>query len=297
MKTKSLIFWKTPVVVLALLVTAGLVLGAQSEKKETASQQTTQKGFETAKQAADALIQAAEAFDVAALKEILGPGSEDLVASQDPVQDKSRAVEFAAKAKEKQSIEVDPKNANSATLSIGNEDWPLPIPIVKRQGKWYFDTKAGREETCCGASERTSWMSSRFARVCLAQEEYASQKHDDSTVHQYAKESLERRENRWPGWKNPDGNWGGPAERGSPRPSSKAIPTEPAVPRLLFQGAQGAGARRAVGRNGFHGRGCDDRGFALAAAQAESGSPGYSRFGQLQPGLFSKRSGTETSRS
>ena len=146
MKSKSLIFWKTPLIALALLVTAGLALSAEAAKKEAASQQTTQKGFDTAEQAADALIQAAEAFDVAALKEILGPESEDLVASEDPVQDKNRAAEFVAKAKEKHAVEVDAKNPNSATLLIGNEDWPLPIPLVKRQGKWYFDTKTGRQE-------------------------------------------------------------------------------------------------------------------------------------------------------
>ena len=65
-----------------------------------------QKEFDTPKQAADALIQVAANFDVAAAKEILGPDSEDLIASEDPVQDKNRAAEFAAKAKEKNSVEI-----------------------------------------------------------------------------------------------------------------------------------------------------------------------------------------------
>ena len=59
------------------------------------------RAFATAKEAADALIQAAESFDVAALKEILGPDSDDIISSEDPVQDKNRAVAFAQKAKEK----------------------------------------------------------------------------------------------------------------------------------------------------------------------------------------------------
>ena len=46
------------------------------------------------------------------LKEILGPDSEDIIASEDPVQDKNRAAEFAAKAKEKNSVEIDKKNPN-----------------------------------------------------------------------------------------------------------------------------------------------------------------------------------------
>src|SRR6266705_421882 len=65
---------------------------APSSKSDTASAaQPTQKQFDTPQQAADALIQVAANFDVAAAKEILGPDSEDIVASEDPVQDKNRA--------------------------------------------------------------------------------------------------------------------------------------------------------------------------------------------------------------
>ena len=159
MKSRSTIAisMKTPLLFCAILTFAFPGLAA------FAAPAAEQKGFDTPKLAADALIQAAENFDVPALKEILGPESEDIVSSEDAVQDKNRAVAFAAIARVKSSIEVDPKNPNSATLSVGNEDWPLPIPIVKRSGKWYFDTKAGREEILRSASEQTSWMSSRFA--------------------------------------------------------------------------------------------------------------------------------------
>ena len=51
-----------------------------------------------------------------------------------------------AKAKEKMSVETDKKNPNHAILLVGNDDFPLPIPIVKQKGKWFFDTKVGREE-------------------------------------------------------------------------------------------------------------------------------------------------------
>ena len=71
------------------------------KRMQPATAQPAQKQFDTPKQAADALIQVAATFDVAAAKEILGPDGEDLIASEDPVQDKNRAAEFAAKAKEK----------------------------------------------------------------------------------------------------------------------------------------------------------------------------------------------------
>jgi hypothetical protein len=280
MKTKSLIFWKSPLIVLALLVSAGLALGA-AEKKESASQQTTQKGFDTAQQAADALIQAAEAFDVSALKEILGPGSEDIVASEDPVQDKSRAAEFAAKAKEKHSVEVDAKNPNRSTLVIGNEDWPLPIPIVKRKDKWFFDTKAGREEILLrriGANELD------VIEICLgyvdAQKEYAEQKHDGSTVNQFAQRIIST-----PGkqdglaWKNPDGTWGGPvgetvAEALEQGYTDKSKPFH----GYYFKVLKGQGPAAPLGEIDFVVGGAMIGGFALAAAPAEYGVTGVQTF-------------------
>ena len=183
MKSKS-----TIVISMKLSVLAGAVLGFRSLAPALqAAPEGEQKGFETAKEAADALVQAAEPFDVPALEAILGPGSADLVATEDTVQDKNRATKFAEMAHEKSAIEVDPKNSKRATLSVGNDDWPLPIPIVKRSGKWYFDAKAGREEILLrriGANELD------VLNICRgyveAQDEYASEKHDGSTVNQYA---------------------------------------------------------------------------------------------------------------
>ena len=77
--------------------------GAPEPKQDAtaAAAQPQQKQFDTPKQAGDALIEVAANFDIAAAKEILGPDSEDIIASEDPVQDKNRAAQFAAKAKEK----------------------------------------------------------------------------------------------------------------------------------------------------------------------------------------------------
>ena len=279
MKTKSLILLKSLSTVFALLVCAGLALGAP-EKKEAAPQ-GTQKGFDTAQQAADALIQAAETFDVSALKEILGPGSEDLVASEDAVQDKSRAAEFASKAKEKHSVEVDAKNPNSATLVIGNEDWPLPIPIVKRSGKWFFDTKAGREEILLrriGANELD------VIAICLgyvdAQLEYAEQKHDGSTVNQFAQKIIST-----PGkqdglaWKNPDGTWGGPVGEGVAEALEQGY-TDKSKPYhgYYFKVLKGQGPAAPLGEIDFVVGGAMIGGFALAAAPAEYGVTGVQTF-------------------
>src|SRR5438128_6587661 len=197
MKTKrnNVISSKMIALAAAVLVTAFLVPAslAASKKKEAAAKQAGaqgtpqpgQKQFDTPKQAADALIQVAANFDVAAAKEILGPDGEDIISSEDPVMDKNRATAFAAKAKEKSSVEIDKKDPKRAILLVGNDDFPLPIPLVKRKGKWSFDTMVGREEILnrrIGANELNA------IEICRgldeAQHEYAQEKHDDSKVNQ-----------------------------------------------------------------------------------------------------------------
>src|SRR5207244_7585678 len=109
--------------------------GAPEQKQEStaAASQPQQKQFDTPKQAADALIQVAANSDLAAAKEILGPDGEDLISSEDPVMDKNRALAFAAKAKEKNYVEIDKKDPNRAILLVVSDDFPLPIPIVKHK--------------------------------------------------------------------------------------------------------------------------------------------------------------------
>jgi hypothetical protein len=257
-----------------------------------------QQGFDSPKLAADALIQAAESFDVPALLSILGPGSEDLVSSEDQVQDKNRAVAFAAKAKEKTSIEVDPKNPNSSMLSIGNDDWPLPIPIVKRKAKWYFDTKAGREEILLrriGANELD------VLEICRgyveAQNEYAATKHDGSTVNQYAQRIIST-----PGkqdglaWKNPDGTWGGPVGEGVAGAleqgySDKSQPYH----GYYFKILKGQGPAAPLGEMDFLVGGAMIGGFALAAAPADYQVTGVQTFIVSHTGIvYQKDLGKDT---
>ena len=135
--------WLASGIACALLFASALAASEQTAKKPAAPRQT----FATPKEAADALIAAAAADDVPAIKAILGADSEDVVATEDPVQDKNRIGEFTAKAREKTTVVPDAKNKNLAILSVGEEDWPMPIPIVRnKSGKWFFDSKAGRRE-------------------------------------------------------------------------------------------------------------------------------------------------------
>ena len=149
--------------------------------------QVVQKTFDTAKQAVDALIAAAAAFDAAALESIFGSDGRDLALTEDAVQDKNRAEEFAAKAHERTFIAVDPANANRVTLSVGTDGWPFPVPIVRRSGRWSFDTKAGRQEVI---NRRVGGNELDAIEICRgfveAQHEYALSKRDGAAVNQYA---------------------------------------------------------------------------------------------------------------
>src|SRR5437899_13027108 len=116
---------RATLIVFGILLGAGLTSAATPTKEDSAtSGPVNQKEFASAKEAADALVQAAASFDQAALKEILGPDSDEIVSSEDPVQDKNRAVAFAEKAKQKSSIDIDKKKADHAILVVGKEDYP-----------------------------------------------------------------------------------------------------------------------------------------------------------------------------
>jgi len=110
----------------------------------TTSTASADQSFKTADAAVDALVSAARSNDRKALMEILGRGSSDIVSSGDPVADTASYQRFfsAYDAKHQLSMEGD----NKAIMIIGQEDYPFPIPIVRENGTWRFDTDAGREE-------------------------------------------------------------------------------------------------------------------------------------------------------
>ena len=285
MKSKSNIMTAMKIFAAAILLVGlpSLTLHASPSAKEEAAtdSQGKQQQFDTPQQACDALVQAATTFDTAALKEILGPDGTDLISSDDPVMDKERAVKFSAKAKEKNSVEVDKKNPNRAILTIGNDDFPIPIPVVKRHGKWMFDTKAGRQEILnrrIGANELDA------IEICRgyvdAQHEYAAEKHDDSKVNQYAQKIIST-----PGkhdglaWKNDDGTWGGPVGEGIAKAIEQGYSkqSEP-YHGYFFKVLKGQGPAGDHGEMDFVVEGAMIGGFALAAAPAQYRVTGVTTF-------------------
>jgi hypothetical protein len=247
---------------------------------DTATSQ--QKSFATPDEAASALIAASENYDVPALLEILGPDGKDLVTSADPVQEKNQAAAFAALARQKHEVKVDPKNASRATLIVGNHDWPFPVPMVKNKGKWVFNSKQGSQEILfrrIGANELDA------IQVCRgfvdAQQDYAFLARQFTGVTQYAQKIIST-----PGkhdglyWQKPDGSPGGIISETIARAIAEGYTpgSGSGYHGYHFKVLKGQGAAAPMGEMDYVIEGVMIGGFALLAVPAEYRVTGVKTF-------------------
>jgi hypothetical protein len=254
--------------------------------------------FASAEKAADALIDAAEKFDVDSLIRIVGPQGEDLVLTGEYAQDRERSQEFAAQARKKKQVALDPKTDTRAYVLVGERDWPFALPIVKRDGRWSFDAAAGREELMyrrIGSNELDA------IEICEgyvdAQFDYAYRKRQGYEAPQYAQRVISS-----PGkqdglaWQNPDGSWGGPIgekiahaiEQGY---NLKADPYH----GYFFKVLKAQGPAAPLGAMDYVVEGIMIGGFALVAAPAEYGESGLKTFMVSHTGVvYEKDLGADT---
>ncbi len=239
------------------------------------------KSFDTPQQAAAALITAAEKFDVRELIAIFGPAGESIVLTGEYPQDQQRAADFVAEVREKQSVSVEPKKGNRAFLIVGNENWPFPVPIVKRGNKWSFDAKAGQQELLyrrIGANELDA------IAICHgyvdAQDEYAFRKREGYDVNQYAQRIVSTSgQHDGLAWQNADGTWGGPLGEKAARAIEQGY-SAGAQPYhgYFFKILKGQGPAAPLGQMDFVVKGVMIGGFALVAAPAEYRATGVKTF-------------------
>ena len=139
------------------------------------AQDAAQETFSSPQQAMQALVQAAEAKDHAALDKIFGPTAQQLL-SGDPVEDADDLDDFSEGVQE--SAQLKQEGDSKYTLTIGQDNWPFPVPIVKQGDQWVFDTKAGSQEILdrrIGENELSAITTCRA--YVVAQWEYFT--HDD----------------------------------------------------------------------------------------------------------------------
>jgi len=270
------------IVVLSGAAASVSIVATQSgNASPAASSVAQQKTFATPQEAADALVQAAGTYDLPTLEQILGSDSKDLLSSEDPVSDKNKAAEFATKGRQKTKVDLDPKNASSAAVLVGDDGWPLPIPLVKKGNEWLFDTKAGRQEMLYRRIGSNELDAIEICRGYVdAQQAYALEKHDNSEVNQYAQRVIST-----PGkhdglvWYNADGGLGGPIAEGIAKALQQGY-TDKSKPYhgYYFKILKGQGPAAPLGQMSFVVKGAMIGGFALAAAPAEYRITGVQAF-------------------
>ena len=183
--TQSCRTWRTLLLVgaLSLGLTAIADMRAGAEAAQAATEQ--QRTFATPEEGVAALVDALRKDDDQALESVLGPGSSAVIHSGDAVADKNAKDDFLADYDAKSTLV--PFNETTRTLQIGQSDWTLPIPLIRRGSTWSFDLVAGRNELLnrrIGRNEANT-IEASLAFVD-AQREYASEDRDGDGILEYA---------------------------------------------------------------------------------------------------------------
>ena len=193
-----------------------------------------QQAFKTPDEAASALVSAAKADDPKAIVTVLGPDGTDIASSGDEVADAATRQKFVAAYDAKHQITIE--GDNKAIMVIGQEDFPLPIPLIRKDGMWRFDTAAGREEILF---RRVGKNELDAIQACLAyvdaQNEYAEKDRTGAGIKTYAQHVISQ-----PGKK--DGLYWPTSQGEEPSPLGEIVAQ-----------ATTQGYRVGAGRTPFHG--------------------------------------------
>jgi hypothetical protein len=180
-------------VVAASLLSVGMLSGcakpAAHREGESTAKADTQTSFATPDEAVAALVAAGEKADITALQAMLGPDTAGLLSSGDPVQDQKERNGFL----ERYAVyhELVAGDSGNLVLLVGEDRWPLAIPLVRKSGRWYWDGAAGASELVVrriGANElRTIDVMHGFV---AAENDYAAAAHDGAPRGVYAQKLV-----------------------------------------------------------------------------------------------------------
>ncbi|MFI5400409.1 MAG: DUF2950 domain-containing protein [SAR324 cluster bacterium] len=166
---------RATVLALPLLLTASMAFAAKP------GQQT----FASPEAGVAALVEAVHGDDPARLLAILGPGGEDLIHSGDEAVDREGRESFIRAYNEAHRIVLD--GAAHATLEIGKDQWPFPIPVVKAAGGWFFDTQEGEQEILTRRIGRNELAAMQACRtIVTAERQFFAHSGTRDALSQYA---------------------------------------------------------------------------------------------------------------
>ena len=282
-----------------LLATAALASLSAGPFPAAAVKPEGQASFATPQACLSALIEAAERDDTAALLKIFGPKGKDIVRSGDDREDKEKRAEFARRARQKSRFIPDPADADKMIIAIGDEEWPMPVPLVRRDGRWRFLSAQGRQEIM---ARRIGFNELTAIEVChgYVEAQYAfAQAHRPKGVPEYARKIVSSKGKQ-------DGLFWEPApgtpECDVPRAFAKAAASmsdsekEPYF-GYYFKELDGQGPSAHGGGMDYVVGGTMIGGFALVAWPAKYGVSGVQTFIVDHDGVvYEKHLGPETSR-
>jgi hypothetical protein len=280
-----------------VLMFSGCAKPEQSATTQAAAQSATQASarvsFDTPEEAVAALIAAGEKEDTQALQSLLGPGTEDLLSSGDPVADKKAREAFLRRYRAHNELVAG--SPNELVLLSGEDRWPLPIPLVRHGERWSWDGAAGARELVVrriGANElHTIAVMHGFV---AAERDYAASGHDGGAAGAYA-QKLRSTQGKQDGlyWEVATGKAQSPAgpllaaanAEGYAVKGGGGSPYHGYLYRILTsQGPDANGGARDYLLDGKL-----TGGFALLAYPAEYGSSGVTTFMVNQDGIVWQR--------
>jgi len=257
-----------------------------------------QEQFTTPEDAVSTLVQAAKSQDQKSLLTVLGPDGKAIVSSGDPVADANARDNFVSAYDAKHAL--DSEGDGSQTLIIGDNDWPFPIPLINKGGKWQFDTAAGVDEILRRRIGRNELAAIQVSLAYVqAQNEYASRDPAGLGSHVYAQRIVSRPGKKdglyWPiADSEPPSPFGDLAAKASAegyKAGQTPIPYHGYYYRILTrQGANAPG-----GAYDYLAKGKMIGGFALVAYPAQYGNSGIMTLMVSHDGtVFQKDLGPQT---
>ncbi|HOI96096.1 MAG TPA: DUF2950 domain-containing protein [Syntrophobacter fumaroxidans] len=260
-------------------------------KQRAVAQEIKQKTFASPEEALKSLMNAAEAGDRGQLLVIFGAEGKGIIASGDDVADKADLDRVVLAYKEMNRLEA--RGDGKVIAHLGRDEWALPIPIVRKDGGWVFDTRAGKEEI---HNRRIGRNELNVMEVCKAyvdaQREYIGKDHDSDGVLEYAQKlvSEERQADGlyWPSGEGREESPMGPLMALAAKEGYKKQPEGVKVPYhgYFYRVLKAQGAHAQGGARNYVVKGDMTGGFALVAYPSEYGNSGIMTFIVNQDGII-----------
>src|SRR5262245_12497415 len=263
-----------------------------------ASVAMAQQPFKTAEEAIDALVSAARNGDRKGVLAVLGRDGADIVSSGDAVADALARNQVIKAYDAKHQVVME--GTDNAVLIIGQEYWPFPIPLVRRNGSWQFDTAAGRDEIFYRRIGRNELDA---LQACLAyvdaQQEYAERGVDGIGV--YAQHIVSRPGKKdglyWPAQSSTDESPLGELVASASAEGYRVGPQPAPYHGYFYKVLTRQGPNASGGALDYVVRGRMIGGFALVAYPAEYGNSGVMTFlVNHQGSVYQKDLGPNTAR-